>query len=267
MNKKEYIEKYGEEKYKEYNKKRAEWNRKYRENNKEEWSAYSKEYSKSYRLKNKKYLSDYNREYCLANRDKINEQNRKRYNSKEGHEKFTVYYQLNRDKILEQRRERSQSEDAYRKRREYREKNREKRNEYNRKYLKLHSEIYKKITETHKKYCKEHKEQIKKKKDEWKKNNKSKIKKNDARKRAKRKLYGFNIIACAKENNFLSPLVWHHLSDEDIIRIPEWIHIRLGGYDKEKHRKLVLKAISNFFDEEYYIIKDTNKFEYYHSIK
>lgn len=133
---------------------------------------------------------------------------------------------------------------------------------YTKEYKKENKE---KISLWHKKHYKENKETILKQHKTWCQTKEGK--ECMGKSSAKRKLYGFNIIAYQIENKFLSPLVWHHLSDEDVIRIPEWIHVRLGGYDKEKHRQLVLNAIRRFFNEKYYNIENIDKFEYYYSLE
>ena len=234
MNKKEYIEKYGEELYKEHNKKRAEQNRKYRQKNKEKWNKYANEYQKEWRIKNKVRCNKLANIYRLKNKDKVNKQRRERYTSGEFSDEQKTYRLKNRDEINMRRKEQNKSEEYRKKRRIYRQKNYENYKSYNKK---------------------------------WRENNKDKVKEYDCRKRAKRKLYGFNIIAYPIENKFLTPLIWHHLSDTDVIPIPEWLHIRFGGYDKEKHRKLVLNAIRKFFNEKYYNIKNIDKFEYYYSLE
>ena len=83
-------------------------------------------------------------------------------------------------------------------------------------------------------YRKDHKEDARKHSRAWKKTVKGKI----ASKRSLniRRQLGFNILYPLKEGE-----VAHHVTNEDVLGIPEAIHQQLSGHSRKKHRTLVLQ--------------------------
>ena len=108
----------------------------------------------------------------------------------------------------------------------YRKENREKFKEYKKKYRKENRE---KIKECNKKYRKEHREYYYKKACERSRN------------------YGFNILGKLPDN-FKGKTVYHHITDTDVVEMPENVHLKcLAGAYKERHRELMLPYVFKYY--------------------
>lgn len=236
MNKKEYIEKYGEEKYAEHLLKRRSYNRTYREKYKEKVDAYNKQYFQEHkdelRIKNRKHSRKYYKNHRVAILQKVSEE--RFINHEKCLEKELGYRTKNKVRRNAQRKEWRKRDDVKEKEKTYgaiyREKNREEIRKKGREYHKDHSEYYKNC---HKEYYNNHKDQIKKKNKEWQENNKDKVKIHDARKLAKRRKRGFEVITEPLNEDF----DWHHISKTKpyVIAVPRKIHQSVPGNSPEDH--------------------------------
>ena len=117
------------------------------------------------------------------------------------------------------------------------------------------------IRERERNYYKANREKLLKRVKDYRKTEKGKTsqRKNDA----KRRKFGFDIIAKFNSCKILSPTVYHHLNNNDVIEVSQWLHIKVSNPNVELHRKKVLRLIFPFLNSKYYNIIDFEKFEEY----
>jgi hypothetical protein len=191
---------------------------------------------------------EYLHEYYEANKEKYHDRWEKQYyvDINESRASSRLYYATHREEASNCKKKKYwfDHEETLRKRAETRQKNK------------------KPLRVVYEKYYKEKSDEIIATGMEYSRTSKGKATKRKSDAKRNRDL-GYHLIAKFNDYSVVSPTVFHHLDNENVIEIPKWIHLKSNSPKRGLHRERAMKYLKCFMNSEYYDVLDQDIFDKY----